>query len=172
MAKDTEHHATDVAGIVGAVITVSDTRTPDTDVSGDRIAALMTRAGHTVAGRQIVPDEPGRLLEVIDHWYGDAACRLLILTGGTGVSARDRTCQAVASRMDRRLEAFGPLFAQLSFEQVGPAAMLSNAMAGVRGRQAIFALPGSPAAVELAMTRLILPVAGHLLGQLDPKAPL
>ena len=148
------------------VLTVSDTRTLATETSGAAIAALLEEAGHRVTDRQVVRDEPAevaRLLRgAIDRGHADA----IITTGGTGVSARDSTYEAAVELFDKHLTGFGELFRMLSFAEVGPAAMLSRATAGIAGRVAIFLLPGSEAAVRLAMTRLILPELGHVVGEL------
>ena len=148
------------------VLTVSDTRTAATETSGRTIATLLEDAGHQVIGRDIVRDEPaqitGRLREELARGQAD----VIITTGGTGVSSRDSTPEAVASLLGKPLPGFGELFRMLSFAEIGPAAMLSRALAGTTGHTALFLLPGSEAAVRLAMTRLILPELGHLAGEL------
>ena len=159
------------AGIVArcAVITLSDSRTAETDVSGDRIVSLLTAAGHVVAERALLPDEPRELAAVLDRWLYREDIDCLITTGGTGVSSRDRTIAVVRERLATELPGFGEIFRQLSFEQVGPPAMLSRALGGVGGwphPAALFALPGSVKAVELATERLIIPILPHLLAQL------
>ncbi len=148
------------------MLTVSDSRTPETDSSGDAIVERLEGAGHRVAGRAIVPDEPGRiraaLVDAVARTEVDAA----IVTGGTGVSPRDSTPEVVGELIDKPLAGFGELFRVLSFEEIGAAAMLSRALAGTVGRTAIFVTPGSSGAVRLAMERLILPELPHLIGQL------
>jgi len=149
-----------------AVITVSDTRTLQSDESGSLAEALTTKAGHQLTRRDLVRDEPSqiaaRVRELADRREVDA----ILLTGGTGVAARDGTVEALTPLFDRRLDGFGELFRMLSFAEVGAAAMLSRATGGTRGAVAIFAMPGSPAAVQLALEKLILPELRHLIGQL------
>lgn len=146
-------------------ITVSDSRRPENDTSGDRIEALASGAGHRLIERRIVRDEIEAIRLAVTE-----VCRLrevdvVVLSGGTGFSPRDVTLEALEPLFERSVDGFGELFRMLSFRQVRAAAMLSRAGAGVIGERLIFALPGSPRAVELAMEELILPEAGHLLGQ-------
>ena len=136
------------------VLTISDTRTAETDSSGGAIAQALTSAGHDVAGRRIVRAE-SRNVPVI------------VTTGGTGITARDSTYEAISALLDKRLDGFGELFRMLSYEQIGSAAMLSRACAGSIGTTAIFALPGSEQAVRLAMDKLILPEIGHVVRELQ-----
>jgi molybdenum cofactor biosynthesis protein B len=163
----TEHRAAAPGGVPCFVLTVSDTRTLATETSGRAIADLLAGAGHRVVDRQIVRDEPADVLRVIRSQVEAGAARALIVTGGTGVARRDSTYEAIAPLFEKRLDGFGELFRMLSFEEVGAAAMLSRAAAGVIGRAAVFLLPGSEAAVRLAMTNLILPELGHLVRELD-----
>jgi molybdenum cofactor biosynthesis protein B len=146
------------------VLTISDTRTPGTDTSGDAIVETLTAAGHEVTGRAIVPDDPGAVRAVVGAQA--VATEAIITTGGTGITARDSTFEAIASVLDKKLDGFGELFRMLSYEEIGPAAMLSRACAGTIGRCAIFVLPGSENAVRLAMTRLIVPEIGHVVREL------
>lgn len=163
-------HQTNVIGQVGcAVLTVSDTRTPETNVGGRLVRELLEQAGHVVVVSQIIPDEPqevaARVVELVDL----PECRAVLLTGGTGLAARDTTVEALSGLFTRRLDGFGELFRMLSYQEVGARAMLSRAVAGVRHTTAIFAMPGSPAAVRLAMTKLIVPQLGHLAWLLEPQ---
>ena len=148
-----------------AVITVSDSRSPADDTSGDRIEALASAAGHRVIARRIVPDDIEAIRGAVDTVVGRAEIDVVVLSGGTGFAPRDVTLEAVEPLFERSIDGFGELFRMLSFRQVQAAAMLSRAAAGLIGERAIFALPGSPKAVELAMEELILPEIGHLLGQ-------
>ena len=148
-----------------AVITVSDSRSPADDTSGDRIEALASAAGHRVIARRIVPDDIEAIRGAVDTVVGRAEIDVVVLSGGTGFAPRDVTLEAVEPLFERSIDGFGELFRMLSFRQVQAAAMLSRAAAGLIGERAIFALPGSPKAVELAMEELILPEVGHLLGQ-------
>jgi len=147
------------------VVTVSDTRTVESDASGRAIADLLEAAGHVVAGRQIVRDEPAEVSTAIDAHAGTVD--LIVTTGGTGITSRDSTFEAVEGLLEKRLDGFGELFRMISFHQIGSAAMMSRATAGTVGRKAIFVLPGSPAAVRLAMEKLILPELGHIVQQLS-----
>ena len=149
-----------------AVLTVSTSRGPAQDASGDRLAALLAAAGHPRVERRLVGDDAVAIAAAVGELLGMEGVDLIVVTGGTGVSPSDVTPEAVAPLLERPLDGFGELFRALSFEQVGPAALLSRALAGVARGRAVFVLPGSPAAAELGLSRLILPVAGHLVGQL------
>jgi molybdenum cofactor biosynthesis protein B len=146
------------------VLTISDTRTRDTDASGNAIVETLTVAGHDVTGRDIVPDDPAAVRAIVGARA--AAVEAIITTGGTGITARDSTFEALSSLFEKKLEGFGELFRMLSYEQVGSAAMLSRACAGTVGRCAVFSLPGSEQAVRLAMTKLIVPEIGHVVREL------
>ena len=148
------------------VLTVSDTRTEADDKSGALCQRLVAAAGHTVGGYAIVPDEPvqiaARCVALCDAGEVDA----ILLNGGTGISARDTTASAIEGILERRLDGFGELFRMLSFAEIGSKAMASRAIAGVRKKTVIFAMPGSEKAVKLALERLIVPELGHLCGEL------
>ena len=159
------HRKHDVRTVECAVVTVSDTRTEADDASGRRIRELLTGQGHSVAHYLVIRDEPSQIDAALASM--PATARAVIFNGGTGLAPRDTTFEAISRRIERPIPGFGELFRMLSFEQVGPAAMLSRAIAGVVGTRVVFALPGSTAAVELAMMRLILPELGHLIGLLD-----
>jgi len=148
------------------VLTVSDTRTLETDASGRAIAAILEAAGHTVTGRLVVPDEAAAVAAAIRAQIGRGDARAVITTGGTGIASRDTTFESVSALFDRRLDGLGELFRMLSFSEIGSAAMLSRACAGVAFGCVIFVLPGSEAAVRLAMTKLIIPELGHIVGEL------
>jgi len=143
------------------VITVSDTRIRATDRGGDLVADLLVRAGHTLVHRQIVPDQRQQIRQAIASLQD--RCQAILITGGTGISPRDETFETVTSLITKSLPGYGELFRQLSFEQIGPAAMLSRAAGGLVGKTMLLTMPGSPAAVGLAMERLILPELGHLV---------
>jgi molybdenum cofactor biosynthesis protein B len=147
------------------VVTVSDTRTDDTDTSGRAIAEMLTAAGHTIAGRAIVKDDAGLVRGTIERHLADADVQAIITTGGTGITSRDNTFEAVSALLQKRLDGFGELFRMLSYDQIGPAAMMSRACAGLVSGRIVVALPGSEAAVRLAMERLLLPELGHLVQQ-------
>ena len=150
-----------------AVVTLSDTRTTATDASRrPGIADLLTAAGHRVADRQLLPDDPAALGPALIALLARHDVDAIVTTGGTGVGRRDQTIDVVDRLIDVPLPGFGELFRMLSYAQVGSGAMLSRAVGGVAHGKVIFALPGSPAAVELAVTRLILPELPHLLREL------
>ena len=148
------------------VLTVSDTRTDATDTGGLAIRELLASSGHVVSGHAIVRDDPGAVAGAIRQRLLDAETQVIVTTGGTGITSRDGTFEVIDGLLEKRLTGFGELFRMLSFEQIGAAAMMSRATAGTVGGKAIFALPGSPDAVRLAMTRLILPELGHVVQQL------
>jgi len=161
-----EHKAHAPASVRCYVLTVSDTRTPDTDSGGAAIRQLLESAGHVVSGRDIVRDEPADVAARVTDRLGDAVTQVIITTGGTGITSRDGTYEAVHSLLEKHLDGFGELFRMLSFQEIGPAAMMSRATAGTANGKAVFVLPGSPGAVRLAMTRLIIPELGHVVQQL------
>ncbi len=164
------HGSTDPSRVACAVITASDTRTLDDDESGALMRALLEKAGHPVRLHRVVPDEPGAIRAAIAEAEDDPGIRAILLCGGTGIAPRDRSFEAVGGLIERPLPGFGELFRVLSFRLVGSAAMLSRAVGGVRGRRAVFSLPGSPGAVRLALEELIVPELGHLIDQLDRPA--
>jgi len=147
------------------VLTISDTRTAETDTSGEAIAHALKDAGHDVVGRRIVRDDPADVRETVRMI--SAHVQVIVTTGGTGITARDSTYEAIVTLVDKRLDGFGELFRMLSYEEIGSAAMLSRACAGSIGTTAIFSLPGSEAAVRLAMEKLILPEIGHVVRELS-----
>jgi len=156
------HHERDAGGVACAVLTISDTRTPETDGSGRRIRELLAEHGHATVHYTILKDDPASIAAAIRSLPEDAEA--VILNGGTGLARRDTTFEAVRTLLDKEISGFGELFRMLSYEQIGAAAMLSRATAGVSGTRIIFSIPGSSAAVELAMVKLILPQLGHVVG--------
>jgi molybdopterin adenylyltransferase len=156
------HHRHDAAAIVCGIVTISDTRSADDDTSGQRIRALLEGGGHRVDYYRIVKDEPEQIAALVQA--APESVEVVICNGGTGVARRDTTYEAIHRMLDKEISGFGELFRMLSYEQIGAAAMLSRATAGVAGRRVIFSLPGSTKAVELAMTKLILPQLGHVVG--------
>lgn len=162
-----EHKSRAPAAVACYVLTVSDSRTPATDTSGRAIRELLESVGHIVTGSDIVLDDPDLVTSSIRKQLADATTRVIITTGGTGITSRDDTFEAVDRLLEKRLSGFGELFRMLSFQEIGPPAMMSRATAGTVGRKAIFVLPGSESAVRLAMTRLILPELGHVVQQLN-----
>lgn len=179
-----EHKASSPASVRCAVLTVSDTRTEANDTGGRAIVTLLEEQGHEVLFKQIVRDEPDQVRGLIAGWIGTdsdaggdaggdagsertAHVQVIITTGGTGISSRDRTYEAVTSLLDKQLDGFGELFRMLSFQEIGAGAMLSRACAGVARGRIIICLPGSEHAVRLAMTQLILPELGHLVREIS-----
>lgn len=162
------------------MLTISDTRTPETDESGDLITRLLEHAGHLTIHRTIVPDQPDDIEHVLNKWIDDPAVQLILTTGGTGVSRRDTTIEVVRRLLTRELDGFGELFRMLSWEEVHAAAMLSGAVGGLvvrsdapprassgEARESddlfLFAMPGSRNAVRTAMKQLIIPQLPHLI---------
>ncbi len=163
--EEHKSRAKDLDVLRSTVITVSDTRTLETDTSGQTIVQRMEKAGHEVVERTVVPDDPEKIERVLRYWLG-AEVDVVILNGGTGVSPRDGTVEIVEAALDRELPGFGELFRYLSFGQIGSAAMLSRAVGGVAREKVVFSLPGSRKAVELALDELIIPEIGHLIAQI------
>jgi len=162
-----EHKAQAPLSVGCFVLTVSDTRTDANDTGGQAVRELLERAGHSISGHAIVKDEPSQVTAIVRRQLADQATQVIITTGGTGISARDTTYEAVTGLLEKQLDGFGELFRMISFHQIGSAAMMSRATAGTVGRKAIFVLPGSPAAVRLAMEKLIVPELGHIVQQLS-----
>ncbi len=144
-----------------AIVTVSDSRTPETDTNATYLREQIAAAGHRLAGYRLVRDEPDRIAAVLDELVAGEA-RVLLFNGGTGISPRDTTHDALSRKLEKTLPGFGELFRMLSYEQVGAAAMLSRAVAGVYRGRVILSMPGSPAAVRLAWEKLIPPEIEHL----------
>jgi len=145
------------------VVTVSDTRTEANDTSGEAARALIVAAGHIVAGYKLVKDEPAEVAALIRSVAETRSADVVVTSGGTGITARDSTYEAVTSLLDKRLDGFGELFRMLSYQEIGAAAMMSRAVAGLHRGVAVFATPGSTAAVKLALEKLIIPELGHLV---------
>ena len=163
--SEAEHKARAPRSVRCFILTVSDTRSEATDVSGRTIADLLAAAGHEVAGRTIVRDEPDAVRGTIERQLATGGVQVIITTGGTGITSRDSTYEAIAGLLHKRLDGFGELFRVLSFQQIGSAAMMSRACAGLAAGRIVISLPGSEAAVRLAMERLIIPELGHLVEQ-------
>jgi molybdenum cofactor biosynthesis protein B len=166
-ATPREHKATAPTTVVCYVLTVSDTKTPETDTSGAVIRELLGAAGHRIAGSAIVRDEPLEVTRLVRGACADPQVQAVILTGGTGITSRDSTFEAVEALLDKRLPGFGELFRMLSFAEVGAAAMLSRAQMGIHARRIVVSLPGSPNACRLALEKLLIPELGHLLREVS-----
>lgn len=164
-----EHRASAPRSIAIAVLTISDTRDLSTDASGSLIVSLAESAGHRVVDRAIVKDEPAAIRDQILAWTNTKELDAVIATGGTGISPRDQTFETISSLLTKPLPGYGELFRMLSFQEIGAAAMLSRAVAGLIDSLAVFVTPGSKAAVELAMNRLILPELPHIVREANKK---
>jgi molybdenum cofactor biosynthesis protein B len=160
---DLAHKAAAPSRVSCYVITVSDTRTEDTDTGGRAIVDLLTKAGHQIAGRTIVKDDAELLRECIGRQLANPDVQVIVTTGGTGITSRDCTYEAVSTMLWKRLDGFGELFRMLSYQDIGPAAMMSRAIAGTAAGRVVVSLPGSEAAVRLAVEKLLLPEIGHLV---------
>ena len=158
-----EHRAQAPRSIGCLVLTISDTKTPETDSSGGLIKKLLLTAGHQIIGATIVRDEPADVARVVREACADPAVQAVIATGGTGITSRDSTFEAIEALLEKRLPGFGELFRMLSFPEVGAAAMLSRAQMGVHARRIVVSLPGSPNACRLALEKLLLPELPHLV---------
>ena len=157
------HRAEGKRMIACAVLTVSDTRTVETDTSGARTGELLAAGGHTIVDRAILPDEPARVRRHVEALLGRPDVDAIFVNGGTGLAPRDTTYEAIAGLLEKRLDGFGEIFRMLSFQEIGAAAMLSRAVAGVARGKVVASMPGSTAAVELAMTKLLVPELGHMV---------
>ena len=164
MTNVPEQHRYEAPSSVGcAVITVSDTRTPQTDIGGRTAVELLEAAGHGVRLREIVPDEPKDIRRLLAEASDRDDIDAVLITGGTGLGGRDRTFETVVAMFQKQLPGYGELFRMLSFEEIGAAAMLSRAVGGLIGRTVVLTMPGSPTAVQLAVEKLIVPELGHLV---------
>lgn len=164
-ADDHRKQAQSQGNVAIAIVTVSDTRTPETDVSGKLIRDLAEGGGHTVVDYRIVKDEPDQVAQALNDFAGGVA-QLIIFHGGTGINRRDRTYDVISRSLEKTLPGFGEIFRMLSYQEVGAAAMLSRATAGVYRQKVVVSVPGSPNAVQLAMEKLILPEIQHLAWEL------
>ena len=148
------------------IITCSDTRTPDTDTSGQLIQKLLTEKGHKIAADHVVKDEPAEIKARITEGIANDAVQAIIINGGTGISRRDSTFEAVDAMLEKRLDGFGEVFRYLTYQEIGSPAIMSRASAGIIKGRILFSTPGSENAVRLAMEKLILPELGHLVKEL------
>lgn len=158
-----EHRARDPVQLTVSLLTVSDTRRPDTDSSGRRMRELFEAAGHVVAAQTILPDESAVVREWVERQLDHGDVDVVITSGGTGIAPRDTTYEALIGLIDKRIDGFGELFRMLSFREIASAAMLSRATAGVARGRILACLPGSTAAVELALRELLLPELPHMV---------
>lgn len=165
-----EHKHGAPASVAFAVLTVSDTRDEADDKTGQRLIQMATDAGHALADYRIIRDEAEAIAMAVSAWTADARVQVIVVSGGTGISPRDVTVEAVRPLLEKELQGFGEIFRALSFKDIGSAAFLSRALCGTVRGKVVFCLPGSTGAATLAMERLILPEAGHLCAMLHPGA--
>lgn len=166
-ATPREHKAHAPKSVSCFVLTVSDSKTAETDTSGALIRRLLESSGHAVRGSAIVRDEPGEVRRVVEEAVADPLVQAVILTGGTGITSRDSTFEAVEALLEKRLPGFGELFRMLSYQEIGAAAMLSRAQMGIVRRTIVVSLPGSPNACRLALERLLIPELPHLVREVS-----
>jgi molybdenum cofactor biosynthesis protein B len=166
-----KRHAPAARAVRVAVITVSDTRSEKTDEGGRLVRELCQGAGFSVVSEGLLRDEPADVTERVRALCAAGGVDAILLTGGTGLSRRDTTVEAVAALFDKTIDGYGELFRALSFAEIGAAAMLSRATAGTIGQVALFTMPGSPGGVRLALEKLILPELGHVVGELHRHGP-
>lgn len=171
MSSIEQHRAAAPRSVRCAVITVSDTRTVETDTSGYLIRERLEQHGHRVVAYAIVPDEMEEIGRLLDEFSQQPDCDAILLNGGTGIAPRDVTYETVVMRLEKRLDGFGELFRWLSYQEIGSAAMLSRAIAGVYRRRIVVAMPGSTNAVRLAMEQLVLPELAHLVLEARKGSP-
>ncbi len=164
-----EHRADAPKALNLAVMTVSDTRTAETDTSGALIVAMAEAAGHRILDRVIIPDEPDRMTPLLREFASRDELQAILITGGTGISLRDQTYETVSALSTRPLPGYGELFRMLSFAEIGPACILSRAVGGLIGQAVVLVMPGSRAAVELAMSKIILPELPHIVREARKK---
>jgi len=160
-----QHRQSARAAVPTLVVTVSDTRTLETDSGGALAAELLAGAGHPLVRREIVKDEPAAIADAVRRGLAEDGVGALILTGGTGVAPRDVTPDAVEPLLERVIPGFGEIFRALSYEEIGSAALLSRALAGIAAGRVVFVLPGSQGAVRLGLEKLVLPELGHLAAE-------
>jgi molybdopterin adenylyltransferase len=162
-----KEHKAHVPRSVGCmVITCSDTRTPETDTSGQLIQKLLKEQGHSIAAYHLVKDEPAQITARVTEGIANEAVQAIIINGGTGISRRDSTFEAVDAMLEKRLDGFGEVFRYLTYQEIGSPAIMSRATAGIIKGRVLFSTPGSENAVRLAMEKLILPELGHLVKEL------
>lgn len=159
------HREAGLARVPCAVVTVSDTRDLASDRSGALAVELLEGAGHPVVLREIVRDEPAEIEAAVRRALAHPEVRAVLLTGGTGIAPRDVTPETLEPLLERVIPGFGELFRALSYAEIGSAALLSRALAGLAAGRVVFALPGSRGAVRLALEKLVLPELGHLAGE-------
>lgn len=156
------HRANSPESVACALITVSDTRTLANDTGGGTVVSMLSATSHQIVAREIVRDEPAQIRQLLLALTSRGDVQAILITGGTGLSSRDQTYETVTAMFTKKIDGYGELFRMLSYQEIGPAAMLSRAVGGLIGSTIVLTMPGSPAAVRLAMDKLILPELGHL----------
>jgi molybdopterin adenylyltransferase len=162
-APHEEHKAQGPPSVRCAVITVSDTRTLENDTGGRAVIDHLTTAGHSIVAHEMIPDEPSRMRPLLESYRDRDDLDAILMTGGTGIASRDQTYETVSGLLDKPLPGYGEIFRLLSFQEIGPAAILSRATGGLIGRKVLLTMPGSPAAVRLAMEKIIIPELPHMV---------
>ena len=161
-----EHRSDAPTHVSCFVLTCSDSRAHADDVSGRALREGLQAAGHSVVGQTVVRDEPEQIRAAVEQGL-EGGARAVLITGGTGITRRDQTVEAIRPLLEKEIPGFGELFRMLSFQEIGSAAWLSRALAGTFREALVFVLPGSPNAVRLALDRLILPELGHAVRELS-----
>ncbi len=164
-----EHRRDQRAKAVCALLVTSDIRRPETDETGRAAIHLLEGAGHKVAAYEIVRNDTTQIQEALERFLDDERIQVVMTSGGTGISPKDKTVDTVSALLDRHLEGFGELFRRLSYDEIGEAAIISRATAGVARGKLVFCLPGSQNAMELGLRRIILPALGHMLWELSRR---
>lgn len=161
-----EHRETSPEDVAFCIATVSDTRTPENDTSGDVIASMLKEAGYRLAERSIVRDEPAQILSALKRFM-EGEAKAMVFSGGTGITSRDVTYETIAPLVDKMIVGFGEIFRFLSYRDIGSAAVMSRAFAGVVGKKIVFCLPGSPEAARLAVGSIIIPEIRHIVREVS-----
>jgi molybdenum cofactor biosynthesis protein B len=161
-----QHHHEAPGYVRAAILTISDSRTPENDTGGDAIREILEEAGHEISARDLIKDEPGEIRQRLTDFLARDDVDAVITTGGTGISLRDSTYEVVEAMLEKRLDGFGEIFRTLSYEEIGAAAMMSRAVAGTIGRRFVASLPGSANAARLATEKLLAPEMPHVVFEL------
>jgi len=164
-----EHRRNQRAEAICALLVTSDTRRPETDETGKTAVHLLEQEGHSVAAYKIVGNDTAQIQEAVKDFLDDDGIQVIITSGGTGIGTKDKTVDAVSALLEKRIDGFGELFRRLSYEEIGDAAIISRATAGVARGKLVFCLPGSRGAMELGLRRIVLPGLGHMLWELSRR---
>jgi molybdopterin adenylyltransferase len=169
MGAEEHHQRAGTDPVTVAIVTVSDSRTPETDKNYHYLEARLTELGHRVAAYRLIKDEPDQVAAVLEELAAMLDVQIILFNGGTGISPRDTTFDVISRMLEKTMPGFGELFRMLSWDEVGAAAMLSRATAGVYKKTLVFSMPGSPNAVQVALEKLILPELNHLAWEVVRK---